>query len=79
MFGKKPEKRPVGPSFPFMDGFEGSKIHFNKIVVEKEDDRLSFIFYQDSLPLYAQTYAIEVGDFTYTLDDIEGSIPFTIY
>jgi len=83
MFGKNKneiKKRPLGQSFPFMDRFQGGTIPFDKLQVEKIDDRLSFIFYNNEVPFYCVTYDVDrVDDFTYTYSDgIKGEISYTI-
>jgi len=83
MFGKnkdKKNKRPLGQSFPFMDKFQSGTIPFNKLEVEKMDDRLSFIFYNNDVPFYCVTFDVaRVDDFTYTYaDGIKGEISYTI-
>lgn len=58
MFDRK-DKRPEGPSFPFLENNDGDmRLRYDGMKVEQYDGRVSITFMQGNVPIYALTYTV---------------------
>lgn len=71
------EKKPTGPSFPFMNSENGNfSMAYDSIQIEKTDKQLTLTYYNEEVPIFAYTIDMYHDEFTATIDGHAGKINF---